>query len=139
MSSQQTEDKVLVLFDGVCNLCNASVQFIIQRDKHDLFRFASLQSHPARAVMQRFNIDPESLHSVIVIDGAKAYERSDAALHIAARLSGMWKLLSFLRILPRRLRDVVYNWIARRRYSWFGKRNECMIPTSELQSKFLSE
>lgn len=139
MTSQLTDHKILVLFDGVCNLCNASVQFIIRRDRHDRFRFASLQSDAARAILQRFHVAPESMHSVIVIDGDRAYERSDAALHIAARLGGIWRLLSFLRIVPRPLRDLLYNWIARHRYSWFGKRNECMIPTPELRSRFLSD
>lgn len=139
MTSQLTDHKILVLFDGVCNLCNASVQFIIRRDRHDRFRFASLQSDAARAILQRFNINPETMHSVIVIDGDKVYERSDAAIRIASGLGGIWRLLSSLRVLPRRLRDFIYNLIARHRYSWFGKRNECMIPTPELRSRFLSD
>lgn len=139
MTSQLTDDKILVLFDGVCNLCNASVQFIIRRDKRERFLFASLQSAAARDVLQRFHIDPESMHSVIVVADGRVHERSDAALRIAAGLGGIWKLMTITRIIPRALRNYVYDLIARRRYSWFGKRNECMIPTPELRSRFLPD
>ncbi len=123
----------------MCNLCNASVQFIIRRDPRDRFRFASLQSAPAARILERFHINPDALHSVIVIDGDNVYQRSDAALHVAAALGGVWKLMSVARVIPARLRDFVYDLIARRRYKWFGKRNECMIPTPELRNRFLSD
>lgn len=128
----------VVLFDGVCNLCSNSVQFIIKRDPKARFKFASLQSAYGQAELTRFNLDPTQLHSIILVQGDTFLERSNAALEIARHLSGAWPLFYAFKIVPRFLRDPVYNWIARNRYRWFGKKNECWLPTPELKSRFLN-
>lgn len=130
--------KNLILFDGVCNLCNGSVLFIIKRDAKDLFRFASLQSDLGQSFLKKNNSQPEpSLKSIILVTPeAKVYTKSSAALRIAKHLPG-WKWMAVFLVLPRFLRDFVYDIIARNRYSWFGKREECMVPTPELKAKFL--
>ncbi len=127
----------IILFDGVCNLCNSSVIFAIKRDKNDLFRFAALQSEVGEKLVSKFNIDTSKTDSIILIDGEKYFEKSSAALHIAKHLSGGWPLLYSFIILPKFIRDSVYNFIAKNRYKWYGKKESCMIPTPELQAKFL--
>tara|TARA_R110002020_G_scaffold155322_2_gene336277 strand:- start:800 stop:1207 length:408 start_codon:yes stop_codon:yes gene_type:complete len=127
----------IILFDGVCNLCNSSVIFAIKRDKSDVFRFAALQSEIGEQLTSKYNIDTSKTDSIILIDGEKYYEKSSAALHIAKYLSGGWPLLYFFIILPKFIRDSVYNFIAKNRYKWYGKKESCMIPTPELQAKFL--
>lgn len=129
--------KSVLLFDGVCNLCNSSVQFILARDPKAKFRFASLQSDEGQALLQEFEDRPSDLSSVVLIEDGQLYARSDAALRVARQLSGGWPLLYAFIVLPRALRDAVYNWIARNRYRWFGKRDSCMIPSPELRSRFL--
>lgn len=128
---------VVILFDGVCNLCNGFVQFIIKRDQAKKFRFASLQSDFGKAQLIRFGLNPNMLHSVIVIQGDKCLERSDAVLFIASQLGGPWKIFSIAKIISRALRDAFYNLIAKRRYTIFGKQDNCMIPTPELKERFL--
>jgi predicted DCC family thiol-disulfide oxidoreductase YuxK len=128
----------VVLFDGVCNLCNASVLFIVRRDPHGVFRFAALQSAFARELMVRHNLDTDGLHSFIVVHHSRLYRRSRAALEITKRLSGLWPALYILIIVPPFIRDWIYDWIASNRYKWFGKRNECMVPTPELRSRFIA-
>ena len=128
---------VLILFDGVCNLCNSSVQFIIKRDPESRFQFASLQSPRGQAELQRFGLDQKSLHSIIVIDGDHVYQRSDAALKIAGSLGGIWSVFRLLYIFPRFLRDPGYDLIARNRYRLFGKQDHCMVPSPELKSRFV--
>ena len=127
----------IILFDGVCNLCNSSVIFAIKRDKSDVFRFAALQSEIGEQLTSKYNIDTSKTDSIILIDGEKYYEKSSAALHIAKYLSGGWPLLYSFIILPKFIRDSVYNFIAKNRYKWYGKKESCMIPTPELQAKFL--
>jgi predicted DCC family thiol-disulfide oxidoreductase YuxK len=128
---------IIVLFDGVCNLCNSTVRFIIKHDAGNKFRFASLQSPAGHELLKKFGKDPDSLHSVLVIKDGQLFERSDAALTIAAALDGAWSRLRVLRFVPRFIRDFAYNVVARSRYTVFGKQNECMIPTPELKSRFL--
>jgi predicted DCC family thiol-disulfide oxidoreductase YuxK len=135
--SIDTSGKIVVLFDGVCNLCNGAVQFIIKRDKTSKFLFASLQSDFGQSQLQKFGLDPTKLHSIITIENGKFYERSDAALKIASGLAQPWRMLGVFRILPRFFRDWVYDLIARHRYKMFGKRESCMIPTPELKEKFV--
>jgi predicted DCC family thiol-disulfide oxidoreductase YuxK len=132
-----TDKTIIVLFDGVCNLCNGTVQYIIRHDPDGRFRFASLQSKAGEEWMLHFGKDPTQLHSVLVIKDGKLYERSDAALLVAANLSGPMSGLRVFRFIPRFIRDGVYNLIARTRYDVFGKQNECMIPTPELRERFL--
>jgi len=128
---------LLILFDGVCNLCNGFVKFLIKRDPAGKFRFASLQSDFGRSQLIRFNLNPDLLHSVIVIEGDNVLQRSDAALRIVTQLGGPWKILNALKIFPRFLRDALYNVVARNRYKVFGKRDSCMIPTPELKARFI--
>lgn len=135
--STSSENHVTVLFDGVCNLCSNSVQFIIERDPQARFKFASLQSARGQAELKRFKLNPTQLHSIILIQGDAFLERSNAALEIARHLSGAWPLFYLFKIIPRFLRDPVYNWIARNRYKWFGKKNECWLPTPDLKDRFL--
>ena len=128
----------IVLFDGVCNLCNRSVQFIIERDPEGHFRFASLQSGLGEELRARLEIDPREVDSVILVEGDRWYKESDAALRIARGLGGAWKALWALRFVPRFLRDGAYRLIARNRYRWFGRQETCWLPTPELRGRFLS-
>lgn len=133
-------DKLIILFDGVCNLCNGAIQFVIKRDKHDRFRFAALQSDVGQQMIHERHIDTEKTDSIILIDpGIAYYTESEAALHIAQEFGGLWKLTGLFHWMPASLRDPIYRWVARNRYKWFGKREECMVPTPELKAKFLSE
>jgi len=130
-------NKYTVLFDGVCNLCSGSVQFIIKRDSKGTFQFASLQSDVGQQLLDKFKIDKNLLHSVILIRGDQFFQRSDAALEIARKLSGGWPLFYSFKITPRFIRDGIYNWIARYRYRFFGKKDTCWIPTPELKARFI--
>ncbi len=127
----------LVLFDGVCNLCNRSVQFIIERDPDARFRFASLQSPLGEKLRAKLGIDPQAVDSVILVEGDRWSKESDAALRIARELRGAWKALALLRVIPRPLRDAGYRLIARNRYRWFGRQETCWLPTPELRERFL--
>jgi len=133
----ETSKPIIILFDGVCNLCNGFVQFVIRRDPEGKFRFASLQSDFGRSQLIRHKINPDSLHSIIVIDGDIARQRSDAVLHVAKHLGGAWRLFVAFGILPRFLRDAAYNLIASNRYKIFGKQESCMTPTAELLGRFI--
>jgi predicted DCC family thiol-disulfide oxidoreductase YuxK len=128
----------IVLFDGVCNLCNRSVQFIIRHDPRGRYRFASLQSGLGEELRARLGIDPRAVDSVILVEGERWYKESDAALRIARGLSGAWKALWVLRLVPSPVRDGAYRIIARNRYRWFGKQETCWLPTPELRGRFLS-
>lgn len=132
-----TEEKKLILFDGVCNLCNGSVNYIIDRDKKDVFRFASLQSDKGQEVMDKFKLPKGEFKSFLLLDGEKLYMRSTAALQVARYMPGAYKLLYGFIIVPKFIRDFVYNVIATNRYKWFGQSESCRIPTPELKAKFL--
>lgn len=132
-----TQNKKIILFDGVCNLCNGSVVFIIKRDKKDLFRFAAIQSDEGQELIQKHNIDTSKVDSILLIDGERYFSKSTAALKIARHLSSGYPLLFGFMILPRFFRNWVYDLIARNRYKWFGKKESCMIPTAVLKAKFL--
>lgn len=131
-----TQQDSVVLFDGVCNLCSGAIQFVIKRDPLVKFHFASLQSNYGQQLLTQLELNTESLYSIILIQDGKFYQRSDAALEIARKLSGGWPLLYGLKIFPRFLRDAVYNFIARYRYRWFGKKDACWIPTPDLKARF---
>lgn len=138
MTTGLPKDKKIILFDGVCNLCNTSVNFIIEHDKKDVFRFASLQSELGKKLTSERGMDPEELDSIVLIEPGVAYfKKSTAALEISKELSGGYSMLKYLCFLPEGLRDGVYDLIARNRYRWFGKKDACMIPTPELKAKFL--
>lgn len=133
-----TSDHPIVLFDGVCNLCNASVQFIIKRDPRAKFRFASLQSELGKELIQQAGLEEMKTDSVVLLYHNKAYIQSDAALTIAKMLTGFWPVFYLLIIIPKPIRNYFYNLIAQNRYRWFGKKNECMLPSPELKHRFLS-
>ncbi len=127
----------IVLFDGVCNLCNGAVQFIIHRDPAGRFSFASLQSAAGQAQLRQFGLSTDAFETFVLVEGGKAYTRSTAALRIARQLPGAWRFLYGLIIVPRPVRDWAYGLVARNRYRLFGRRDSCMIPTPELKAKFL--
>ena len=127
----------IVLFDGVCNLCNASVTFIIDRDPQGMFRFAPLQSEAAQRLVTHNELPVHGRDSVVLLEAGQIYTQSTAALRIARRLSGWWPLVSGLMVVPQPIRDGVYRWIARNRYRWFGQTPTCRVPTPELRQRFL--
>jgi len=132
-------EKKIILFDGVCNLCNGAVKFVIKRDKRDLFRYAALQSETGQQLTKERKIDITTVDSIILIEPGVAYFiKSDAALEIAKDLSGAWPLIAIFKWVPGSIRDSIYDWVAKNRYTWFGKQESCMIPTKELQHKFLA-
>ncbi|WP_027409125.1 thiol-disulfide oxidoreductase DCC family protein [Anoxybacteroides tepidamans] len=126
----------VILFDGVCNFCSASVRFIIERDPHAYFRFASLQSEAGQKLLRKHGV-PERIDSLVFIDGSAYYTKSSAALNICKHLRGWWKYFYIFVLIPRPLRDYVYDWVAKNRYKWFGKANNCLIPTEEIRKRFL--
>ncbi|HEV2854272.1 MAG TPA: thiol-disulfide oxidoreductase DCC family protein [Thermoanaerobaculia bacterium] len=127
----------IILFDGVCNLCNRSVQMILRHDRKARYRFASLQSPVGERLRDELGIDREKVDSVILIEGDRWYKESAAALRIAGGLGGPWKTLLIFRLIPTPLRDAAYRLIARNRYRWFGKTETCWLPTPELRGRFL--
>lgn len=131
--------KTLVLFDGVCNLCNSTVQFIIRHDKAGRFQFASQQSEAGQRILRQHSIPTEAAlaDSVVVIEGEKVWLESDAAFHILYCLGGVWSIPAVLWFLPKWLRDWAYRLIAKNRYRLFGRREHCMVPTPELKERFL--
>lgn len=131
-------DKKIILFDGVCNLCNGAIQFIIKRDKKDTFRYAPLQSEIGEQLIAERAIDTSKVDSIILIEPGIAYfTKSDAALGIAQDFGGLWKALAIFTWIPKTFRDAIYDLVAKNRYKWFGRKDACMIPTPELQAKFL--
>lgn len=137
-STDQVKENPVVLFDGVCNLCNQSVLLIIRYDPSATFKFTSIQSAQGQQLLALHGLDPTALHSIILIMGEKVFQRSRAALEIARRMSGAWPLFYFFIILPPFLRDGMYNLIASNRYRLFGKKDQCMIPTPDLKERFLA-
>lgn len=138
-----TEEAPLVLFDGVCNLCNGAVNYVIDHDPEGIFRFGSLQSAEARPHLERCGVEAPGEDrppgSIVLVEGDRCYTRSTAALRIARRLDGPARLLYGAILLPRFFRDAIYDWIAARRYAWFGRRDSCRLPTPELAGRFLED
>ena len=130
-------EKPIILFDGVCNFCNAMVNFIISQDKKNIFLFAALQSDAGQKLLDEHKIDWKASDSFVVIQNDKTYLKSDAALKLYSKLPWYWKWSQTFWIVPKFIRDWVYNVIARNRYRWFGKKEQCMIPTKEMKEKFL--
>nr|WP_310174884.1 thiol-disulfide oxidoreductase DCC family protein [Neobacillus niacini] len=126
----------IILFDGVCNLCNHSVQFIIKRDTSGIFKFASIQGGTGKRIVTKYGLAPD-LDSFILIEKEKVYIKSTAALRVCSGLKGGWKLFAILMIVPTFIRDYIYDIIAKNRYKWFGKKNSCMLPSPELRERFL--
>jgi predicted DCC family thiol-disulfide oxidoreductase YuxK len=128
----------IVLFDGVCNLCSSSVQFVIKRDSKNIFRFASLQSDIGQKLLAKYHLPTTTeLNSFVLVQNEKVYTKSTGALMVAKQLGGAIKLLYGLIVLPAFIRDVVYTLISNNRYKWFGKKEECWIPSPDLKGKFL--
>ena len=127
----------IVLFDGVCNFCNGSVNFMIGHDTAGYFKFAPLQSETGRALLGKFGIDTTETDSIILVEDDKAYTHSTAALRIARKLDGLWGWFYIFRFVPRPIRDLFYRLFAKYRYRLFGKKDVCMMPTPELREKFL--
>ncbi|UCZ52968.1 thiol-disulfide oxidoreductase DCC family protein [Bacillus shivajii] len=126
----------VILFDGECNFCDHSVQFIIKRDKRAVFKFASLQSESGQKMLRNYRI-PENLDSLVVIDGNRWYTKSSAALNICKHLSGGWKLFYIFTLIPKPIRDFFYTIFAKNRYKWFGKKESCTLPSPEIRKRFL--
>ena len=133
----QSQKHAIVLFDGVCNLCTATVQFIIKRDPHGYCKFASLQSPIGQQLLAAHGIDPQAIDSFVVLAQSSCWIRSDAALHVARHLTGWWPLLTIFTLIPRPVRDWCYAYIARHRYRWFGQRATCLLSVPGLQDRFL--
>lgn len=131
------ENKSIILFDGVCNLCNASVNFVIKHDKKEQFLFASFQSDAAKEILLHFNLKNLNANSVILVENHKVYDKSTAALKIAKRLDGGYKAFYAFFLVPKIFRDWVYDFIAKNRYRCFGKRESCLIPSAKLKNRFL--
>jgi predicted DCC family thiol-disulfide oxidoreductase YuxK len=126
----------IILFDGVCNFCDSSVQFIIKRDKKAIFRFAPIQSDTGKELARKYNVSL-NIDSLILIEHSKCYYKSSAVFRICKRLKGSWKLLYMLIVIPKPLRDYLYDYVAKNRYKWFGKKTECMMPLPDIKNRFL--
>jgi predicted DCC family thiol-disulfide oxidoreductase YuxK len=133
-----SQEKSVILFDGVCNLCNASIDFIITRDQKNHFLVGALQEEAGKQLLSRYQVNPEYLDSLVLIEGGKIYFRSTAALKIAKNLPGIWSWLHGFIFLPVGFRDAIYDWIGRNRYRWFGKKSTCRLPSPEEKAKFLT-
>ena len=131
------ENQFVVFFDGVCNLCNDTVQFIIKRDPKNKFSFATLQSEKGQQTLVKLKFDTQSFDTFILLKKGKLYLKSTAACLLFKELSGLWPILYLFIIIPRPIRDCVYSVIAKNRYKWFGKKDHCMIPTPELKKRFI--
>ncbi len=132
-----TGEKPILLFDGVCNLCNRWVNYVIDRDPEARIMFAPLQSDSARELLEKHQIDTEKMDSVVLVDQDEVYQKSDAVLRIAGYMRGPVRLLRAGRVVPRTVRDRLYDLIARKRYRWFGRRNECRLPEPGIKDRFL--
>lgn len=132
-------DGPIVLFDGVCSLCDASVHFVLDRDRRGRIRFAPLQSPTGQALLRRFGMDTRTFNSLVLVEGHRISTRSTGALRIATYLDGLWPLLGLFLCVPPAIRDLVYDWVARNRYRWFGQLDACRMPTPQMQSRFLDD
>jgi len=131
------EDKPIILFDGVCNFCNAGVNFIIKQDKKNVFRFTALQSNAGQQLAGQYHLPKKNFDSFILIDKSKVYSRSAAGFKIYGKLSWYWKWTQIFWIVPRFITDAVYDFVARNRYKWFGKKEQCTIPAPDVRNRFL--
>ena len=132
------KEKPLILFDGVCNLCNRSVQYVIQHDPEGIFNFASLQGETGQQLLKKYNLPVNDFNSFVLVENEKVFINSTGALKVAKRLNGMVRLLYGFIIIPPFIRNAVYNLIARNRYKWFGKKDSCMVPSPALKTRFLN-
>lgn len=134
---EKYQQKNVVLFDGVCNLCNDAVNFLIDEDKNNRLHFASLQSEFGQAVLRDFSMQTDDFDTFVFIHQGKLFIRSTGALEVMRVLGGKWSMLYVFKLVPTFLRDAMYKFISKNRYRWFGKQNACRMPTPELKAKFL--
>lgn len=138
MKIRLSKDKKLILFDGVCNLCNSSIQYVIKHDKKNIFMFTALQSEVGKKIIEEFKVDTNKTDSILLYNPEEGIsDKSTAALKIAYLLGFPQNLMSVFFIVPPFIRNWVYDYIAKNRYQWYGKKDQCMIPTPELENKFL--
>jgi predicted DCC family thiol-disulfide oxidoreductase YuxK len=135
--SEKPDNTAIVLFDGVCNFCDDSINRIIRHDKNNHFRFAPLQSETGKKLSHQYGIDPSKTDSIILVEDGKVYTRSSAILRITKSMNRLYPLMYGFLIVPPFIRDAVYDLVARNRYKWFGKKESCMIPTAAVRAKFL--
>ncbi|MDQ4120781.1 MAG: thiol-disulfide oxidoreductase DCC family protein [Acidobacteriota bacterium] len=138
MSDTIDDDKAIVLFDGVCNFCNGTINFIIRRDLKERFRFAPLQSEIGQRLLRQYDLNSPGIDSVVLLENGKAFTHSTAALKIAQKLGGVWQIFSIFQAVPRPVRDFFYRLFARYRYRLFGKKEVCMMPTPDIKARFLN-
>lgn len=131
------QDETILLFDGVCNLCSGSVQFVLKRNRQANIKFASIQSEFGQTLIEKSELSNDYLDSLVLLKNGRTFTKSDAALELTKDLSGFWKLGAVFLIIPKFIRDAIYNWVARNRYKWFGKKEVCWIPKSEWKHRFL--
>lgn len=132
------ENKKIILFDGVCNLCESSVQFIIKHDRKDIFRFASLQSEIGQQIKEYIGVSQQNLDSIILyVPGEAYYVKAEAAMQIAKELNSWHKIIGYLSFTGK-LGNFIYDYVANNRYKWYGKKDQCMVPSPELMKKFLT-
>jgi predicted DCC family thiol-disulfide oxidoreductase YuxK len=137
MSNLKREYQPVLLFDGLCNLCNSSVQFILKNEKNHNLKFAAIQSETGEKLLTHYKIDPNETNSVILISGNHVYTASDAVLKLTHHLKFPYSLGKILVVVPKVIRDFFYKQVAQNRYKWFGKRESCMIPTPQFRKRFL--
>ena len=137
MDREMPDDASIVLFDGVCNLCSGFVQFVYPRDPEGKYRFASLQSDVGQALLAEHDLPTDELESIVLIEDGESYVKSAAVIQIATGLGGAYRLLSPFRYVPAAVRDRVYDFVADHRYKWFGRKDRCMMPSGDVQSRFL--
>ena len=131
------EPHAIVLFDGVCNFCNHSIQFVIKRDPKSHFKFGALQSEEGKALLEKHNLSSEILDTIVLIEGGKAYTYSTAPLRITRKLHLLWPIFYVFILIPTFIRNPIYKWISKNRYKWFGKEESCMLPTADIRNRFL--
>ena len=137
MPTDPSDDASVILFDGVCNLCSGFVRFVLPRDEAGKYRFASLQSDAGQALLAEHDLPSDDLESVVLIEDGESHLKSAAIIRIATGLGGAYRLLSPFRYVHRSVRDRVYDFVADNRYRWFGKKDRCMVPSGDVESRFL--
>lgn len=131
-------DQPIILFDGICNFCNSAVNFTLKRNTKADILFAPMQSSSGQKILSQYHLPADRMESFVFIENKKPYKQSTAALKVCRHLNGLWPLCYGFIIIPKFIRDGIYNWVAKNRYKWFGVRQQCMIPTPEIKSRFLN-
>ncbi|MGH7806888.1 MAG: thiol-disulfide oxidoreductase DCC family protein [Thermodesulfobacteriota bacterium] len=134
---QIPQNNPIILFDGVCNLCSGIVMFTIKRDRQGIFKFTPLQSDVGQSLLKQFNLPMDSYQSFILVEGDRYYQKSTAALRVVRRMNGLCSILYVFIVLPRPIRDFIYDLIVKNSYKWFGKKEKCLIPAPGIKSRFL--